>query len=211
MAIRRLRLSDLGGNNMADHSVVTKERFDQGFRYQDYIDQINVNKDRFQRYYDTAIDVVDENDTKDFKDLMNGPGGATRVMVVGEDWCPDVYRGMPLIARIAEVSGMDLRIFPRDSHLDIMNEFLKDGQFQSIPAVVFYTEGHEYLCHWIERPALANKDMAEINNKIETEMAGQDEQTVRRARRDQINGRFPDWQKATVQELKELISKVVNK
>ena len=55
---------------MADHSVVTKERFDQGFRYQDYIDQINVNKDRFQRYYDTATDVVDENDTKDFKDLM---------------------------------------------------------------------------------------------------------------------------------------------
>ena len=104
---------------MTDNSVVTKERFDEGFRYQDYIDQINVNKDRFQRYYDTAIDVVDDNDAKDFKDLMNGPGGVARVMVVGEDWCPDVYRGMPLIARIAEVSGMDLRIFPRDSHLDL--------------------------------------------------------------------------------------------
>jgi thiol-disulfide isomerase/thioredoxin len=191
---------------MADKSVVTSERFQQGIKYDDYISQINVNKDRFQLNYDTAGNAMEAEDVKFFKDTVENPQGAARVLVVGEDWCPDVYRGMPVIARIAEASGMDMRVFPRDSHLDIMDEFLKDGQHQSIPAVVFYTADHEYICHWIERPAIANKETAEITEKIELDMAGEDEQTVRRARRDQINSKYPEWQKATVKELRALIS-----
>jgi hypothetical protein len=84
-----------------------------------------------------------------------------------------------------------------------MNEFLNRGEFQSIPTVVFYTSDHEYLFHWIERPVQANKEQAEIDEKIEREMAGQDEQAVRRARRDMVNAKFPDWQRATIAELRE--------
>ncbi len=128
--------------------------------------------------------------------------------VLGEDWCPDVYRGMPVIARIAEASGMEIRIFPRDENLDIMSEFLNRGEHQSIPTFVFYTSGQEYLFHWIERPLVANEEMAAIDKQIEAEMAGKDEQEVRRARRDRVNAKFPDWQKATVTEIKDLVTKM---
>ncbi|MFN8556358.1 MAG: thioredoxin family protein [Dehalococcoidia bacterium] len=54
---------------------------------------------------------------------------------------------------------MELRVFPRDQHLDIMNEFLKDGEFQSIPTLVFYTKDLRYIGHWIERAKKANDEM----------------------------------------------------
>ena len=98
-----------------------------------------------------------------------------------------------------------MRVFPRDANLDIADEFLNRGEFRSIPTVVFYTADQQYLFHWIERPALAHKETAEINAEIERDMAGQDEQVVRQTRRERTNARYPDWQKATVQEIRELL------
>lgn len=190
-------------------SVVTPERFKQGFTYHDFIAQIKVNKDRFEQYYETAKDAISQNDIRFFKQAVQKQGGVARVLVLGEDWCPDVYRGMPLIARIAESSGMEMRVFPRDANLDIMNEFLNRGEHMSIPTMVFYTGNQEYLCQWIERPDQANKETAEINQQIAREMAGKDEQEVRRARRDLVNPRFPAWQKATVRELRDLLAQTL--
>ena len=188
-------------------SVVTPERFGQGFTYPDYLAQIKVNQDRFASYYETATKAVTDEDASFFKSVVEK--GCSRVVVIGEDWCPDVYRGMPVIGRIAEVSGMDMRVFPRDENLDIMDEFLKNGEFRSIPTLVFYTADHEYLCHWIERPASVTKEMGEINEAIDKEMAGKDEAEVRNARRDRVNARFPDWQKETVRDLRDLLSRTL--
>ena len=128
------------------------------------------------------------------------------MMVIGEDWCPDVYRGMPTVARIAEAGGMDMRIFPRDSHKDIMAEFLKDGLYESIPAVVFYTSGHDYICHWIERPELADKEMAETNRQIKEEMPEATDVQQRAAARPRNQERFPVWQRESVKEIRELLA-----
>ena len=183
-------------------TVVTEDRFKQGFTYPDFIAQINVNQDRFAQYDGTAKDALTDEDSAFFKAAVEK---GCKVMVLGEDWCPDVYRGMPVVARIAEVSGMEMRVFPRDLNLDMADEFLNRGEFRSIPTVVFYTADQEFLGTWIERPALAHKEMAEITKALETEMAGQDEQAVREARRERVNARFPAWQKDTVREMRELL------
>ena len=122
-------------------SVVTPERFASGFTYQDYIAQINVNKNWFQQLYDNFQ--IRPDDAEFFRKALEHEGGPAEMMVVGEDWCPDVYRGMPMMARIAEAGGMEMRIFPRDANMDIMNEYLKEGQWASIPTVVFYTRDHK--------------------------------------------------------------------
>ena len=110
-----------------------------------------------------------------------------------------------MVARIAEAGGIELKIFPRDANLDIMDEFLKNGEFQSIPTVVFYTEDYKYLCHWIERPAQVTEEMGAINRQIDAEMEGQDEQAIRRARREKINSKFPDWQRESVKDIRNLL------
>ena len=123
-------------------SVVTPERYASGFTYDNYIAQIKVNKDWFQRLHDGCQ--LTPQDAEFFKNAVQLPNGPAKMMVIGEDWCPDVYRGMPVMARIAEASGMEMRIFPRDYNMDIMNEFLNRGEHKSIPVAVFYTKDQEY-------------------------------------------------------------------
>ena len=65
------------------------------------------------------------------------------------------------------------------------------------------------MCHWIERPVMATKEMAEITESVEKNMPGKDEQEIREARRELVNARFPDWQKYTIDELRELLSKAL--
>ena len=183
-------------------------RFNTGLKYIDYLSNINVNRDRFIQNYETAKEAVTTNDIQFFTTAFQK--GATRILVIGEDWCPDVYRGMPLIARISEVSGMELKIFPRDTNLDIMDKFLKNGKHRSVPVIVFYTNSLDYLCHWMERPEAANRERAAIEEQINSEMAGESEQIIRETRRERINSRFPNWQCETVIELKKILGLALN-
>ena len=188
-------------------SVVTPQRFSEGFNYPNYIDQIKVNKARFEGYYnDTQISAAD---TAAFRELVQKSNGPAKMMVIGEDWCGDVIRGMPVLARIAEAAGMEMSIFPRDQHHDIMNEFLKNGEWMSIPVAVFYTKDHNYICHWIERPAVAEREMGEIDQQIRAENPGIDDQEFGRERRARVAAKADDWIKATVVELRDLLTNSV--
>jgi thiol-disulfide isomerase/thioredoxin len=138
-------------------SVVTPERFASGMTWDEYLNAIQRNRDKFeQNYRETQLS---DEDVRVLKELVSLPHGPAKVLALGEDWCPDVFRGLPVMAKMAQAAGMELRIFPRDQNLDIMNEFLNQGKYQSIPTFVFYTRDHRYICHWIERPALANQEM----------------------------------------------------
>ncbi len=192
----------------SETSVVTPERFAQGFTYPNYIAQININKNWFEKLYDSFQ--VESDDAEFFRMAVSLPNGPAKMMVVGEDWCPDVYRGMPVMARIAEAAGMEMRVFPRDANMDIMNEFLKEGKWASIPAVVFYSADHEYLCHWIERPSLAEKEMESISAQVKSEMPNASEQEIRAAARPRNQERFPAWQQESVKEIRRLLAESLN-
>ena len=188
-------------------SVVTPERYGQGFTYPDYIAQINVNKDMFEKYTETAADAMTADDVAFFSKAATMEGGAAKVMVIGEDWCPDVYRGMPVFNHVAESAGMELRVFPRDEHLDIMDEFLNRGEFRSIPTVVFYTKDGDYLCHWIERPAVGYAEGAQFTEEARKELpAGAEEAEVRAIARPRTLERYPAWQRATVEEMRAMLA-----
>ncbi len=188
-------------------SVVTPERYGQGFTYPDYIAQINVNKDMFEKYTETAADSMTADDVAFFTKAASMEGGAARMMVIGEDWCPDVYRGMPVFNRVAESAGMELRVFPRDEHLDIMDEFLNRGEFRSIPTAVFYTKDGDYLCHWIERPAIGYAEGAQFTEEARKELPeGADDAEVRAIARPRTLERYPAWQRATVEEIRAMLA-----
>ena len=185
-------------------SVVTPQRFQEGFNYSDYMEQIKVNKARFEGFYSNFT--VQQTEADALNQLAANPNGPAKMMVIGEDWCGDVVRGLPVLARVAESCDMDMRIFPRDEHNDIMNEFLKNGQYMSIPVAVFYTKDHQYICHWIERPEVAAKEIQGIEAAIRSENPEINDQDFGRERRSRTADRAEAWQQATVEELVSLIS-----
>ena len=183
---------------------VTPERYSTGFTYEDYVAQIKVNLKWFQKLYDSFQ--LKAEDAEFFRRAAEHPRGAARMMVIGEDWCPDVYRGLPTMARVAEAVGMEMRVFPRDSNMDIMNEFLKQGQWASIPTVVFYTRDHQYICHWIERPALADREMESIEAEVRREQPDATDPQIRASARPRNQERYPAWQHESVPEIREMLA-----
>jgi hypothetical protein len=186
-------------------SVVTAERFSAGLAtYQEWIDAIPERPDRFQTHYDEYTPNAD--DAAAVKALVDAHG--VKVLTIGEHWCPDVWRGLPVMSRVADATGMEHRIFFRDQNKDIMAEFLKDGEFESIPVMVFYDGDHNYLGHWIERPAIANEQMGEIRERIMpdgTPPEGPERDKVNKQYRDATNELASDWRHQSLQEWRALL------
>ena len=189
-------------------SVVTPERFAKGQPYTEWLKGIDRNLERFEENY--AGTTVSDDDAKALKELVKRPNGAARCLVLGEPWCPDVFRGLPAMARIAEASGMDLRVFYRDQNNDIMSEFLKNGEHESIPVFVFYTKDQEYIGHWIERPVQANEEMPQLRDLTaplgNADLAPEERKKYIKAYIDFQNGPiWGGWRDATIREVRQLL------
>ena len=189
-------------------SVVTPERFARGQTYEQWMAAIDRNQARFEENY--AGTEVSDDDARALRELVARPNGPARCLALGEAWCPDVFRGLPVMARIAEAAGIELKIFFRDQNNDIMAEFLKHGEHESIPTFVFYTRGHEYIAHWIERPALANDEMPKLRAVTEplrnADLPQEEREQHIQAYIDFQHGPvWAGWRDATVREIRELL------
>ena len=202
-------------------TVITKERFSTGKTFTEYIESGIRNLEQFKENYENLAFSQKQNSS--LKTLANHPDGPDHLAIIGEDWCPDVYRGLPVGQRIGEVLGIDVRIFERDQNMDMIEEYLKNGQFASIPVFVFYNSKHEELCHFIERPALANKEIGVIQTILGDMSPEAIEKRIGHAPNEEeiqlerANGRkhYLEWQKgeiwanwriATVDEVIDLLS-----
>lgn len=140
-------------------TVVTPARFAQGLSYAGFLAQATVNRDKFDESYQT-VPLTDE-DRSFFRKAAALPQGPAKIVALAEAWCGDVYRELPTAARIAEATGMELRIFLRDENPDIMDEFLSnEGKSRAIPVFVFYTADLQYIAHFTERSASAHAGLA---------------------------------------------------
>ena len=182
-------------------SVVTAERFAKGMTFEEYVkyagtpenlarearggyfadggsigtprkDNSGVLRERYARTR------LGEHQAAAIKWLAAQPGGPAKILVISEDWSSDCRRDVPMLARLAEVGGLELRIFNRDGKKilgkrrpdpaaypdgthDIMLELLnaKDGgEWASLPVAVIYTKDLQELCRYTEYPAIYHKD-----------------------------------------------------
>lgn len=196
---------------------VTQERFNEGLTYQQYVDQMTQNKERFIENYDKTSLTPEDRDT--FRNLPE----TLNVLVIGEDWCGDVIAGVPVLGKLADESGkLNVRIFLRDQNEDLMNQYLNQGTFKSIPVVAFFDQQMHELGHFIERPAAQTAESLAARNKFfashpefnapenadmsqlspEARQAWGAESTKLRAERTQA------WNQLLVDEMKKIVSGV---
>jgi hypothetical protein len=110
-----------------------------------------------------------------WKWLVAQPEGPAKILAISEEWSSDCRRDIPTIAKVADLAGLELRIFPRDGqkngrgprpeadspNADLMAQFLRQQNgrtFQSIPVLAFYTRDFKPLYTYIEFPAVYHKD-----------------------------------------------------
>jgi hypothetical protein len=129
--------------------VVTKERFEQGLTLQQYVDQMSFNRERFVEALEEAT--IEPDDTRVLAKL----NGARRVLVISEDWCGTCLAHVPFVAKLIEdKANIEMRLFPRDANLDLMDQYLKGGRYRSIPVFAFFDEHMNEIARFLEcRPS----------------------------------------------------------
>jgi hypothetical protein len=222
-----------------DKRRVTPERFASGRTFEQYLAYIGTPENLAREGSGGALrrdqtgsmrawheaSHLDEAQTAAIRWLAAQPGGPAKLLVISEDWSSDCRRDVPMLARLAEAGGLELRIFNRDgrefgrsqapslaeapdSNADLMAAFLneKRGQsWQSIPVAVFYTKDFDYLYHYVEYPAIYHKDRL-VHNYIRAPRPGETkEQTQARADKEftalQQSPFFRIWASAGVDEI----------
>lgn len=188
-------------------SVVTPERYAEGMpSFAAWMAKIEQNKETFQRHYDEYQ--PDAADIAAVQALVQQHG--VKALVIGEDWCPDVWRGLPVMSRVGELTGMEVRHFLRDQNEDIMAEFLKDGEFKSVPTVVFYDRNHRYLGHWIERADRANAEMPALRKVMDGVERDTPAWEAARAKYQALTWEHAeDWRDAQLTEVRALIEEAL--
>ena len=74
-----------------------------------------------------------------------------RLLVLSEDWCGDCVSVVPIVARLAEQAGVDLRVLARDANEDIIDAHLTSGT-RSIPVVMVLDDELRERGWWGPRP-----------------------------------------------------------
>lgn len=201
-------------------SVVTPARFEQGLTYSGFIEQATVNRDKFEESWNTVP--LTEDDLAFFRKAAALPHGPAKILAIGEAWCGDVYRELPTMARIAEASGMDLRVFLRDQNPDVMDEFLSNnGKSRAIPVFVFYTADLHYIARFTERSASAHAGLAAAIDEARTKLnlpptatfgnvSDADRQNFLREVIARIRPHSDQWRKDAIAEIRELLSAALN-
>ena len=197
-------------------TVVTADRFAQGLTYADFLAKATINHDKFEKNYQ-SVPLTDE-DVAFFQKAAALPRGPGKILALAEAWCGDVYRELPTIARIAEATGMDLRIFPRDENTDIMDEFLSNnGKSRAIPVFVFYTADLQYITRFVERSASAHAGLAAAMDEARAKLnlpstatfgnlPDADRQPFLREVIAKIQPLSSQWRKDAIREIRELLS-----
>jgi hypothetical protein len=220
--------------------MVTGERFAKGMTFDQYVAFVatpenlrragSFNRPRqdyrgfLRKAYESAQ--LSEAQREAVRWLAAQPGGPAKVLVISEEWSSDCRRDVPMLARLAEVAGWELRIFTRDGqrmstapapdpteqpNADLMAQFLRrrDGQtFQSIPIAAFYTRSFEHLYTYREFPAIYHKDR--VVGAIRAPLPGESkEAALERGLRDffafQETPFFRLWASAAVDEIVSML------
>ncbi len=141
--------------------AVSRDRFEQGLTYQQYKEQMTRNREQFDKnetqFQPAPTDV----------EALRGLPQPLNVAVMAEDWCGDVIANLPVLGKLAQTSGkLNLRVFLRDQNLDIMDQYLKEGKFRSIPVFAFFDQDFNSVGQFIERPASVTELRARKRSEI---------------------------------------------
>jgi thioredoxin family protein len=135
------------------------QRFTSGLTWKDYLAQMGDTRARTEDNYQKAVLTEEE------RRFFSGLAQVRYALMLAENWCGDVHRNSPVLARITEaMPNCDLRVLFRDQNLDLTDCFLNNG-YRSIPVLVFFDKDWNEIGRWIERPSAATQRMLAIRAK----------------------------------------------
>ncbi len=179
------------------------QRFATGLTWKDYMAQMGDTRARTEGNYQKAVLTEEE------RQFFSGLDQVRYALMLAENWCADVHRNSPVLARIIEaLPNCELRVFFRDQNLDLTDCFLNNG-YRSIPILVFFDKDWNEIACWIERAHAATVKVIGIRART-VDVSPPDKQDAAMAEyRKQVQAEYdvpgsPLW-RAAVAEVRTLL------
>ena len=123
------------------------ERFLAAPTFSEYLEGVVKNRELWHGVYDRV------RLPEDLVEQARSVPGDWHIVALTEDWCGDAVNTLPVVARLAEEAGWDMRAFGRDENPDLMDAHLTNGRSRSIPVVIVYDENFREVGWWGPRPS----------------------------------------------------------
>lgn len=135
------------------------QRFATGMTWQDYLAQMGNTRARTaDNYQKAALTDTEQN-------FFSGLNQVRFGLMLAENWCGDVHRNSPMLARICEaLPQCELRVLFRDKNSDLTDLYINNG-YRSIPIMVFFDSNWNEIGRWSERPSAATTRSASLRAK----------------------------------------------
>ena len=139
--------------------MVTKERFRQGMTFPQYLDQMGTNKEKFVQF---------------LSEITVRPEDRAALGKLGRTLNGDALYNVPVLARLVEGNpNIEMRVFLRDKNPDLMDQYLNQGIYRSIPVFAFFDENMDEVARLIERPPAVTealeKAMLDVRRRMRAE------------------------------------------
>lgn len=128
--------------------MLTLEQFESGFRLNEYIAHLAINKENFRANFIRAAECIVPDDLAFFRSLPH----LVHVAVLTSDVSPDALRDVPIISRLAgEVTRLSLRLFDAEMHADIATALRQTAQSAcvagppNLPVIAFFDDNMAYI------------------------------------------------------------------
>jgi hypothetical protein len=189
---------------------ISRATFESGLTAEQYLATLENNQERIRQNID-ANEFTPE-------DIAFFEATPVSVAAIVEDWCTDVVHYLPVMIKLSQVTpSVTLRIFQRDKS-DLIDGYLNQGLYKSIPVFVLYDAGWNELGHFIERPESHTKAMAQETLRFARENAhlegvtrsyeNMPDETRQAVRENSSRYRWEtmaSWNRIFIEEIKEIV------
>ena len=122
---------------------------------EDLAEQTKLNTQRMKRL-DKTMKLLPE--TEDFLASFNDD---VFFLIITESWCGDAAQTMPMINKVAQAAGIELKIVLRDENLELMDKFLTNGSRSIAKLILVNNKTGLPITIWGPRPTTATKIVAQ--------------------------------------------------
>lgn len=120
--------------------------FQNGKTWEQFLGDVAQRRELWTRT-ESAVTVSPE-----FIERVYASSRGLRIVVVAEDWCPDSALAVPYVARLAQSTGVPLRVVNRAAGEPLMTAHRTPDGRTATPTIVLLRNGRD-VGAWVERPA----------------------------------------------------------